>query len=133
MPAIESLLESLAVPFETSATWKSRSEALRKLDRLAPAPMPPELAKRLREYQRVGVAWFWHLWQNQLGGVLADEMGLGKTAQALAMLALPRTNRKLEQVEREAVAGRGPGGIAGQLAAGSGDVDANAAGLYPSQ
>jgi SNF2 family DNA or RNA helicase len=86
LPAVESLLESLAVPFETSATWKSRSEALRKLDRLEPAPVPPALARRLREYQRVGIAWLWHLWKNKLGGVLADEMGLGKTAQALALL-----------------------------------------------
>jgi SNF2 family DNA or RNA helicase len=85
LPAVESLLESLAVPLETPATWKSRSEALRKLDRLESAPLPPALARRLREYQRVGVAWLWHLWKNQLGGVLADEMGLGKTAQALAL------------------------------------------------
>lgn len=86
LPATESLLESLAVPLETSATWKSRSESLRQIDRLAPAPLPPELSRRLREYQRVGVAWLWHLWSNKLGGVLADEMGLGKTAQALALL-----------------------------------------------
>ncbi len=86
LPATESLLESLAVPFETPATWKSRSESLRHLDQLTPAPLSAELAKRLREYQRVGVAWLWHLWSSKLGGVLADEMGLGKTAQALALL-----------------------------------------------
>ena len=86
LPAIESLLESLAVPFETPAEWRARGEALRRLDRLAPAPLPRELAARLRDYQRVGVAWLWHLWNNRLGGVLADEMGLGKTAQALALL-----------------------------------------------
>jgi len=86
LPATDSLLESLAVPFETPATWKSRSESLRNLDRLAPAPLSTELVQRLREYQRVGVAWLWHLWSNKLGGVLADEMGLGKTAQALALL-----------------------------------------------
>jgi SNF2 family DNA or RNA helicase len=86
LPAIESLLESLAVPFETPAEWRTRGEALRQLDRLASAPLPRELAARLRDYQRVGVAWLWHLWKNRLGGVLADEMGLGKTAQALALL-----------------------------------------------
>jgi SNF2 family DNA or RNA helicase len=86
LPATESLLESLAVPFETPTTWKSRSESLRNLHQLAPAPLPPELSRRLREYQRIGVAWLWHLWSNKLGGVLADEMGLGKTAQALAFL-----------------------------------------------
>jgi SNF2 family DNA or RNA helicase len=86
LPAVESLLESLAVPLETPATWRARSEALRQLDRLATAPIPRELAARLRDYQRVGVAWMWHLWRNNLGGVLADEMGLGKTIQALALL-----------------------------------------------
>jgi len=86
LPAVESLLESLAVPLETPATWKSRSAALRQLDRLEPAPLPAALSRRLREYQRIGVAWLWHLWKNQLGGILADEMGLGKTAQALALI-----------------------------------------------
>jgi SNF2 family DNA or RNA helicase len=113
LPAIESLLESLAVPFETSATWKNRSEALRKLDRLAPAPMPPELAKRLREYQRVGVAWFWHLWQNQLGGVLADEMGLGKTAQALAMLQCVHKPQTLGGLQKKPSLVVAPAGLLG--------------------
>jgi len=86
LSAVESVLESLAVPFETPATWRKRSEALRNLDQLAPAPLPSAIAARLRDYQRVGAAWLWHLWQNRLGGVLADEMGLGKTAQALVLL-----------------------------------------------
>jgi SNF2 family DNA or RNA helicase len=86
LPAVEALLETLAVPFEAPAAWRSRGEALRRLDRLASAPIAPELAARLRDYQRVGVAWLWHLWNNHLGGVLADEMGLGKTIQALALL-----------------------------------------------
>ncbi len=95
LPAIESLLESLAVPLETPATWRARSEALRQLDRLATAPIPRELAARLRDYQCVGVAWMWHLWRNNLGGVLADEMGLGKTIQALALLqCIHRTEGK---------------------------------------
>ncbi len=86
LSAVESVLESLAVPFETPATWRKRSEALRNLDHLTPAPLPAALAARLRDYQRLGAAWLWHLWQNKLGGVLADEMGLGKTAQALVLL-----------------------------------------------
>ncbi|MGA2051969.1 MAG: DEAD/DEAH box helicase [Opitutales bacterium] len=86
LPAIESLFESLAVPFATPGEWRARGDALRRLDRLAPAPLPRELAAALRDYQRVGVAWLWHLWKNRLGGVLADEMGLGKTAQALSLL-----------------------------------------------
>ncbi len=98
LPATESLLESLAVPFETPATWKSRSESLRQLDRLAPAPLPPELSRRLREYQRVGIAWLWHLWSNKLGGVLADEMGLGKTAQAIALLQCLHRPQSLAEI-----------------------------------
>ena len=30
----------------------------------------------LRIYQQVGVAWLWHIHNNNLGGLLADEMGL---------------------------------------------------------
>ena len=86
LSAVESVLESLSVPLETPATWRKRSEELRNLDHLAPAPLPSGLAARLRDYQRLGAAWLWHLWQNKLGGVLADEMGLGKTAQALVLL-----------------------------------------------
>ncbi|MDV7398107.1 SNF2-related protein, partial [Arthrospira platensis SPKY1] len=41
----------------------------------------------MRGYQRIGVAWLWHLYRNELGGILADEMGLGKTIQALGLIA----------------------------------------------
>ena len=83
----EGLLESLAPGFQTPASWRARSEALRNLTKLQPAPMPPALAALLRPYQRLGAAWLWHLYRHELGGVLADEMGLGKTLQALALSA----------------------------------------------
>lgn len=40
----------------------------------------------LRDYQRHGIAWLYHLYRNQLAGILADDMGLGKTHQALGLL-----------------------------------------------
>ncbi len=82
----EGILETIAPHFQPPATWKARSEALRHLDKLAPAPIPAELDALLRPYQRIGAAWLWHLYRNNLGGILADEMGLGKTLQALALL-----------------------------------------------
>lgn len=65
--------------------WRARSQALNSVSALSPAPVEEVLDHQLRGYQRIGVAWLWHLWRNQLGGVLADEMGLGKTIQALAL------------------------------------------------
>lgn len=82
----QDILEEIAPHFQPPEAWKSRSEALRDLSKLAPAPVPQELNDQLRPYQRIGVAWLWHLYRHQLGGILADEMGLGKTLQALALL-----------------------------------------------
>ena len=83
----EDVLEELAPGFQPPAAWKARSEALRNLSALVPAPVPSALDHQLRSYQRIGVAWLWHLWRHELGGVLADEMGLGKTLQALGLLS----------------------------------------------
>ncbi|MFA5057020.1 MAG: SNF2-related protein, partial [Opitutaceae bacterium] len=82
------LLESLAPNFQPPAEWRARSEALRNLSKLLPAPLPPALAGQLRPYQQIGTAWLWHLYRHELGGILADEMGLGKTLQALALLTV---------------------------------------------
>ncbi len=84
---VSGLLEEIAPDFQPPAVWRERGAVLRDLSALAPAPLPPELDGRLRPYQRLGVAWLWHLWRNGLGGILADEMGLGKTPQALGLLA----------------------------------------------
>lgn len=81
------LLEGLAPGFQAAAAWRARSEALRNLSALAPAPLRPGLAATLRPYQQLGTAWLWHLYRHELGGILADEMGLGKTLQALAFLS----------------------------------------------
>lgn len=82
----EDILETIAPHFQPPAAWRSRSEALRDLSKLAPAPIPEGFNHLLRPYQRIGAAWLWHLYRHQLGGILADEMGLGKTLQALALL-----------------------------------------------
>jgi len=89
----EALRESIAPNFQPPATWRARSEALRNLSRLEPAPLPPALGALLRPYQQVGTAWLWHLFRNDLGGILADEMGLGKTLEALALLVAIRGSR----------------------------------------
>ncbi len=83
---VNDLLEEIAPHFQAPDTWRTRSAALRNLTALPAAPMPAALEKILRPYQRLGTAWLWHLYRQELGGILADEMGLGKTLQALALL-----------------------------------------------
>ncbi|MGC4074744.1 MAG: DEAD/DEAH box helicase [Nibricoccus sp.] len=83
----EGILEKIAPHFQPPEAWKARSNALRNLSALPPAPVPPALDALLRPYQKIGVAWLWHLHRHNLGGILADEMGLGKTLQALSLLA----------------------------------------------
>jgi superfamily II DNA or RNA helicase len=82
----QEILEQLSPGFQAPGTWQARSEALRNLSSLAPAPLPTALAQQLRPYQQLGTAWLWHLHRHELGGILADEMGLGKTVQALGLL-----------------------------------------------
>ena len=82
----QEILAELIPGFQPPDAWRVRSEALRNLSALTPAPLPATLDRQLRPYQRVGVAWLWHLWRHELGGILADEMGLGKTLQALGLL-----------------------------------------------
>ncbi len=86
----DALIGTIAPHFQPPAAWRRRGEALHNLSKLLPAPVPPALDGQLRPYQRIGVAWLWHLYRNDLGGILADEMGLGKTVQALALLAALR-------------------------------------------
>jgi SNF2 family DNA or RNA helicase len=83
---VEGMIEELAPGFQPPAAWRARSAGLRNLSTLQPAPIPAALDAQLRPYQRLGVAWLWHLHRNQLGGILADEMGLGKTLQAIGLL-----------------------------------------------
>ncbi len=84
---VSALLEQVAPHFAAPETWRQRSRTLRDLTTLQRAPVPEWFTATLRPYQTLGVAWLWHLYQQELGGILADEMGLGKTPQALALLA----------------------------------------------
>ncbi len=84
---VQEILAGAAPHFQPPETWRARSTALHQLATLTPAPVPAALTAVLRPYQRLGVAWLWYLYGQQLGGILADEMGLGKTLQALALLA----------------------------------------------
>ena len=97
LAAVEGMLDELAPGWEPPQAWQSRSRALRDIGALDPPPVPPHFDSLLRPYQRVGVAWLWHLYRHQLGGILADEMGLGKTLQALALVScITKTNTDLE-------------------------------------
>ena len=93
---VQEIIEALSPGFQPPAAWRERSEALRHLSALAPAPTPAALEAQLRPYQRLGAAWLWHLHRHQLGGILADEMGLGKTVQALALLSALQAQVKVE-------------------------------------
>ncbi|HTJ77476.1 MAG TPA: DEAD/DEAH box helicase [Rariglobus sp.] len=86
VPEVQELIDELVPHYQPPAGWRSRSEALRNLSKLAPAPVSTGLNALLRPYQQIGVAWLWHLHRHGLGGILADEMGLGKTLQAISLL-----------------------------------------------
>lgn len=93
----ETILEELDANVELPETWKQRSAALREVGNLKAPPLPKVFDDRLRSYQRVGVAWLWHLYQHELGGILADEMGLGKTIQAIGLILCAQRNHKESQ------------------------------------
>lgn len=83
---VENIFDENEITFASPDDWKEKTQALRSMAALKPAPIREGLNQRLRGYQQMGVAWLWHLYQTQLGGILADEMGLGKTIQALALM-----------------------------------------------
>lgn len=88
----QEILEELSPAFQPPEAWRQLGAALHNLSALQPAPVAPALDAQLRPYQRIGVAWLWHLHRHQLGGILADEMGLGKTLQALGLLSAVQLN-----------------------------------------
>ncbi|MGC6504951.1 MAG: SNF2-related protein [Coraliomargaritaceae bacterium] len=83
---VEDLMDEMCEGWQAPQAWQSRSQALKQVGALEPAPVREEFNRILRTYQCIGVAWLWHLYRNELGGILADEMGLGKTLQALALI-----------------------------------------------
>ncbi|MET0263969.1 MAG: DEAD/DEAH box helicase, partial [Rariglobus sp.] len=93
VPEVQEVIDELVPHYQPPAGWKARSEALRNLSALTPAPLAAELSALLRPYQQIGVAWLWHLHRHGLGGILADEMGLGKTLQAISLLTALSSQR----------------------------------------
>jgi len=83
--ALTSLVPDLQLPDQQDKRQliKSLLDNLKSKD-LSDADIPAHL----RPYQRTGLAWLNHLYENGIGGILADDMGLGKTHQALALLEL---------------------------------------------
>ena len=72
-------------------------EKLRGFQGIAPCSEGSGFCGELREYQRVGLAWFRFLGDFGLGGCLADDMGLGKTVQFLAHLQKLLEEGRLER------------------------------------
>lgn len=56
-------------------------------------PVPEQVKKVLRNYQKTGFNWLCSLDYYGFGGILADDMGLGKTLQALAYIAFNKKTR----------------------------------------
>jgi len=83
---VEDLIDEVCEGWQPPEAWQARSKALKQVGALDPAPVREGFDAILRTYQRIGVAWLWHLYRHDLGGILADEMGLGKTLQALALI-----------------------------------------------
>ncbi|MGZ0708841.1 DEAD/DEAH box helicase [Coraliomargarita sp. W4R53] len=94
---VEDLLDELCEGWQPPQAWQSRSRALKEVGALEAAPIRPGFDAILRTYQRIGVAWLWHLYRHKLGGILADEMGLGKTLQALALIECIRSEDARKQ------------------------------------
>ncbi len=86
LPEVEETLSELDPEWVSPGAWKESVRRLRDPKALEIPHLPTAFMSRLREYQRAGVAWFWNLHRNRLGGLLADEMGLGKTIQSLGLI-----------------------------------------------
>ncbi len=94
---VEDLLDEMCEGWQPPQAWQLRSRALKQVGALEPAPVRPAFDVILRTYQRIGVAWLWHLYRYELGGILADEMGLGKTLQGLALIECIRNSSSKAQ------------------------------------
>lgn len=111
---VEDLLDELCAGWQPPQAWQSRSRALKEVGALEAAPVQPGFDAILRTYQRIGVAWLWHLYRHQLGGILADEMGLGKTLQALALIECIRNQESHLTPTKSSGLGPGSGRQPGQ-------------------
>lgn len=91
-PYVHSALHTLdGVDIEAPPQWLENARKANRHDAPKEAPIPNDLQKILRPYQRDGVCWLYQLERNGCCGLLADEMGLGKTLQTLTWLQMERT------------------------------------------
>jgi len=77
------------------ARFQELRQQLGRLKALEPCVEAQSFVGQLRDYQRIGLAWFRFLHEFGLGGCLADDMGLGKTVQLLAHLDRLRVEGRL--------------------------------------
>ncbi len=75
---------------------KTISEQLSKLEVREKTEIPPGITATLRDYQKTGFRWLYHMTQNRLGVCLADDMGLGKTLQVITVLQKYFENKVFE-------------------------------------
>ncbi|MGE9291799.1 MAG: DEAD/DEAH box helicase [Puniceicoccales bacterium] len=95
LPVVEETLAEIDPEWVSPDEWRESVRRLRDPDAVEIPDLPDSVGSRLRGYQKIGVAWFWNLHQNHLGGLLADEMGLGKTVQSLGLIGtLAKTTAK---------------------------------------
>ena len=87
IPELARLADELGC--EAPSSWRELQSLVADFESVPEAPLEPELAKRLRHYQREGVDWLWFAKRAGLGALLADDMGLGKTLQAICALETP--------------------------------------------
>jgi superfamily II DNA or RNA helicase len=97
-------LATLADELGSGVAWRASTERLIALGQelkrgrgLKDITPPPSFRAELRPYQALGLSWLDFLRQTGFGGVLADDMGLGKTVQALAFLALEKSEGRLDR------------------------------------
>ena len=80
------------VKVQTDDPWRRRVAEQNRDIQLEKVPIPKQLVKVLRPYQKEGVFWLRYLENCGFAGILADEMGLGKTVQTLAWLEMERSS-----------------------------------------
>lgn len=85
-PYLQEIASEQGGELRSDATWSDWVAPANEASKSAAFSLG-SLENVLRPYQKDGVIWLNHLFNNGLHGLLADEMGLGKTVQTLAFLA----------------------------------------------
>ncbi len=80
------LLEEIDHPQVSFTEIKRLAQSFKKKQWTIPE-LPASITAKLRNYQKKGYAWIYHLCKHGFGGCLADDMGLGKTIQTITAIA----------------------------------------------